>query len=108
MIGTPKGAGLTRARYAGFGVSGSVRTVVGSVLSPGEKPSGVAGAGAVATGAEAVRGGRGWLLTSGASNAGRTIRPDRSRRLIAARGQEWPSLPHLPARYHAALAGTTV
>jgi len=67
-----------------LGVSGSVRTVVGSVLSPGEKPSGVAGAGAVATGAETVRGGRGGLLTAVASNAGRTIRPDRSRRFIAA------------------------
>src|SRR2546422_1393599 len=92
MIGTPKGAGLTRARYAGLGVSGSVRTVVGSVLSPGEKPSGVEGAGAVTTGAETVRG---WLLTSVASNAGRTIRPDRSRRFIAAldRGLSSPFAP---------------
>src|SRR5256712_14084544 len=87
MIGTPKGAGLTRARYAGLGVSGSVKTVVGSVLSPGEKPSGVAGAGAVATGAETVRGGRGGPLTAGGSNAGRTTRPDSSRGFIAARGR---------------------
>src|SRR3989442_12300514 len=82
MIGTPKGARLTRARDAGLGVSGSVRTVVGSVLSPGEKPSGVEGAGAVTTGAETVRGGRGWLLTPVASTAGRTIGPARTRGLI--------------------------
>src|SRR2546427_9131980 len=95
MIGTPKGAGLHRARYAGVGGSGSVKTAVGSVLSPGEKPSGVAGAGAVATGAETVRGGRGGLLTAVASNAGRTIRPDRSRRFIAAldRGLSSPFAP---------------
>src|SRR2546428_274811 len=95
MIGTQKGAGVARARYAGLGVSGSVRTVVGSVLSPREKPSGVEGAGAVTTGAETVRGGRGWLLTSVAINAGRTIRPDRSRRFIAAldRGLSSPFAP---------------
>src|SRR5438132_11726170 len=95
MIGTAKGAGLTRARYAGLGVSGSVRTVVGSVCGPGGKPSGVAAARAVATGAETVRGGRGWLLTSVASNAGRTLRPDRSRRFIEAldRGLSSPFAP---------------
>src|SRR5207247_9507195 len=38
MIGTWKTAGLTGSSYAGLGVSGSVKTTVGSVTRPDRKP----------------------------------------------------------------------
>src|SRR5205807_9207704 len=51
---TPKGAGLTGTRYAGLGVSGSVRTAVGSVTRPDWKPSDVGEAGVVVVGGPVV------------------------------------------------------
>ncbi len=38
MIGTWKTVGLTGSSYAGLGVSGSVKTTVGSVTRPDRKP----------------------------------------------------------------------
>src|SRR2546422_740584 len=90
MIGTPKGGGLTRTRYVGLDVSGSVKTTVGSVFRADRKPSDVADPGTVTTDAETACGGDGWLLACGASSRGRTIRPGRSSRVMMAREENEP------------------
>src|SRR5438552_17247221 len=84
MIGTSKGAGRTGTRYAGLGVPGSVKAVVGSAGMADRKLPGVDEAATVTTDAETGCGADGWRLTSGASGRARTIRPGRSRRGIAA------------------------